>query len=318
MELTTLRYFSVLASRGHMTRAARELGVTQPALSAMLKKLEAELGAQLGHRTGKGVELTQAGQAFATHAAGVLRAADAATRAVREIIGLEAGSIRVGGGATATSYLLPPVVSQLRRAHPALRFYVREAGSREVAAAVLAGDLDLGIVTLPISLPDSDNLVRLSLVEDELLLIEPPVARPSGARQSPTAERSFRWKDLVDRGVVAFEARTAVRELIDRAAAAAGVPLQAVMELRSIESIKSMVAAGIGVGFVSRFALPPDGPFGQGATCRDGRLTRRLAIVRRRDIAPSPAVREFERALIASTGRPPSPPAARAPARPTP
>lgn len=298
-----------------MTRAARELGVTQPALSAMLKKLEAELGAQLVHRTGKGVELTQAGQAFATHAADALRAADAAARAVREIIGLEAGSIRVGGGATATSYLLPPVISQLRKAHPALRFYVREAGSSEVAAAVLAGDLDLGIVTLPISLPDSDSLVRLSLVEDELLLIEPPTAQGAGAKPNSASERSFRWKDLAGRGVVAFEAHTAVRELIDRAAGSAGVALQSVMELRSIESIKSMVAAGIGVGFVSRFALPPGGPFGQGATCRDGRLTRRLAIVRRRDITPSPAVREFERALIALAGRSP---AALSPAAPKP
>lgn len=300
-----------------MTRAARELGVTQPALSAMLKKLEAELGAQLVHRTGKGIELTQAGQAFATHAADALRAADAASRAVREINGLEAGSIRVGGGATATSYLLPPVISQFRRAHPALRFYVREAGSSEVAAAVLAGDLDLGIVTLPISLPDSDNLVRLSLVEDELLLIEPPTAVASGARAS-AAERSFRWKDLTGRGVVAFEAHTAVRELIDRAAGAAGVGLQSVMELRSIESIKSMVAAGIGVGFVSRFALAQGGPFGQGATCRDGRLTRRLAIVRRRDLTPSSAAREFERALIALVGRSPAPVGALSPAPPAP
>ncbi len=301
-----------------MTRAARELGVTQPALSAMLKKLEAELGTQLVHRTGKGVELTQAGQAFALHAADALRAADAARRAVREVIGLEAGSIRVGGGATATSYLLPPVVSRLRRAHPGLRFYVREAGSSEVASAVLAGDLDLGIVTLPISLPDSDNLVRLPLVEDELLLIEPPPAsvQPRDAPRAGSAtERSFRWKDVTGRGVVAFEAGTAVRELIDRAAGAAGVPLQAVMELRSIESIKSMVAAGIGVGFVSRFALGPGSPLGQGATCRDGRLTRRLAIVRRRDIGPSPAVREFERELIAwarslalPSGRTPVPP----------
>jgi DNA-binding transcriptional LysR family regulator len=93
--------------------------------------------------------------------------------------------------------------------------------------------------------------------------------------------------------VVAFEAGTAVRELIDGASRSAGVTLNVVMELRSIESIKRMVEAGIGVGFVSRFSLAE----GQGRTCRDGRLARKLAIVRRRDRVPSAAAAAFERAL---------------------
>src|SRR3954468_16522852 len=132
-----------------MTRASRVLGVTQPALSAMLRKLEAEVGAELLHRTGRGVELTEAGRVFLVHAEDTVRRAEGAVRAVREVVGLERGSIRVGGGATATTYLLPRVVSAVRTAHPGLRFYVREAGSSAVAAAVLAGERDLGIVTMP-------------------------------------------------------------------------------------------------------------------------------------------------------------------------
>ncbi|MBL8756933.1 MAG: hypothetical protein JNK35_00720, partial [Phycisphaerae bacterium] len=93
--------------------------------------------------------------------------------------------------------------------------------------------------------------------------------------------------------VVAFEAGTAVRAVIDEASHAAGVTLNVAMELRSIESIKRMVAAGIGVGFVSRFALAE----GEGLACRDGKLSRRLALVRRRDRVPSPAVAAFERLL---------------------
>jgi hypothetical protein len=79
-----------------MTRAARQLGVTQPALSAMVRKLEAELGAPLLDRTGKGVALTDAGKVFLQHAEAALREADAATRSVRELLGLERGTIRVG------------------------------------------------------------------------------------------------------------------------------------------------------------------------------------------------------------------------------
>ncbi|CAG0994424.1 HTH-type transcriptional regulator GltC [Phycisphaerales bacterium] len=305
MELTSLRYFREIARAGHMTRAADTLGVTQPALSAMLKKLEREVGAPLLHRTGRGVETTDAGRIFLIHAEEALRAADAAVQGVREVVGLERGSIRVGGGATATTYLLPPVVSAVRKKHPGLRFYIREAGSAAVAAAVASGELDLGIVTLPVAGAAAESLVRVPLVTDELRLIVPPGHRMerSGKRTKPEPA-TFRWKDLEGQSLVAFEAGTAVRGMIDRAAANAGVTLDVVMELRSIESIKHMVAAGIGVGFVSRFAI---GDL-EGLTVREGRLTRHLAIVRRRERGPSSAAVEFEEALLRSisrlTGRP--------------
>lgn len=316
VELTPLRYFRAIAQHGHMTRAARAMGVSQPALSAMLKKLESEVGAELLHRTGRGVELTEAGRVFIQYAEDSIRRTEAGVAAVRELLGLQRGSIRVGGGATATSYLLPPIISAVRRAHPGLRFYVREAGSSAVAAAVLSGELDLGIVTLPVRVPGMDDLLSAPLVDDELRLIVPGGHSPQRAPKSQRKARNelvkhnsplpssvfsvfsvvnsgFRWKDLTGVPVVAFEAGTAVRELMDSASAKAGVSLNVVMELRSIESIKQMVAAGIGVGFVSRFALKE----GEGLACKDGRLGRRLAIVRRRDRVPSAAVAEFERTL---------------------
>lgn len=295
MELTPLRYFRAIAQHGHMTKAARALGVTQPTLSAMLKKLEAEVGADLLHRTGRGVELTEAGRVFLAHAEDAVRRADAGLEAVRQLMGLEAGSIRVGGGATATTYLLPPVVSAVRKKHPGLRFYVREAGSNAVSGAVRSGELDMGIVTLPLSPVDAPELLVIPLVEDEFRLIVPP-----GGRHRLAGAGSFRWADLAGESVVAFEAGTAVRAMIDEAASASdgGVTLNVVMELRSIESIKQMVKAGIGVGFVSRFALEE----GQGLRCRQGRLARGLALVRRRDRVPSPAGALFERELLSSVG----------------
>lgn len=289
VELTTLRYFRAIARHGHLTRAARELGVTQPALSAMLRKLEKELGTELLHRTGRGVELTEAGGEFLTHAELAIREADAGVRAVRELLGLERGTVRVGGGATAITYLLPPVIAMVRARHPGLRFSIREAGSTQVALAVSAGELDLGIVTLPVSLESSDSILSLPLVEDELRLITP---RGHGLARGGSG---FRWKDLAGVGVVGFEAGSAVREVIDSAASRAGVVLNYVMELRSIESIKGMVSTGIGVGFVSRFALGG----GEGLACRDGKLARQLAIVRRRDRVPGAGASAFEKALLA-------------------
>ncbi|MCC6428025.1 MAG: LysR family transcriptional regulator [Phycisphaerales bacterium] len=311
MELTPLKYFRAIAAAGHMTRAARSLGITQPALSAVVRKLEAEVGTELLHRTGRGVEPTDAGRVLLQHAEEAIRAAEGGVKAVRELMNLERGSIRVGGGATATTYLLPPVVSGVRKKYPGLRFFVREAGSAQVAAAVGSGELDLGIITLPVPSASADELLVTPLVMDELRLISPaghplrnragwvertysPGKRGTKVSKPKALPGVFSWKELAGEPFVAFEAGTAVRGIIDDAARAAGVTLNVVMELRSIESIKRMVAAGIGVGLVSRFALGE----GEGLACGDRGLRRQLAIVRRRDRLPAAAISHFERALV--------------------
>ncbi len=287
MELTPLRYFLEVARTGHITRAAERLGMSQPALSSAIRKLEDEAGAPLLDRTAKGVELTEAGRVFAEHARESLQAADDGVRAVRELVGLESGLIRIGGGATAVGYLLPPAISAFRAQHPAIRYYIREAGSGAVGEAVLAGELDLGIVTLPVRVPGVGDLLTLPLVTDELRLIVP-------AEHRLADRKNFRWSDLEGEAMVGFEAGSAVREVIDREARAHGAELRVVMELRSIEPMRHMVEAGVGVAFVSRFALQSAD---EGLGCLDGKLTRELAIVRRADRVPSAAVAAFERVL---------------------
>lgn len=288
MELTQLRYFREIARTGHMTKAARTLGVSQPALSAMLRKLEAEVGTSLLHRTGRGVELSEAGKVFLRHADESVRRADEGLHEVRRLSGLETGSIRAGAGATAASYILPSVVSDMRRAHPGLKFYVREMGSSAIIDAILSNELDLGIVTLPIRRVGAKQLVIRGLVEDELRLITP-------AEHRLAKESTFRWSDLKGESVIGFEAGSAVREVVDQAAAASGISLDIVMELRSIQSIQQMVAAGVGVGFVSRLSENKGIP---SLTPKDTPLVRKLAIVRRSDHTPSTAVSEFERRLM--------------------
>tara|TARA_R110002167_G_scaffold83673_3_gene227842 strand:- start:436871 stop:437746 length:876 start_codon:yes stop_codon:yes gene_type:complete len=287
MDLRSMRQMVAIAEFGHMTRAAESLGVSQPALSAAVRKLEAELGTELFHRTGHGVEPTEAGKVFVEHAQITMRASDQTREAVRSLVGLETGSIRVGAGATATGYLLPSAIHAVRDEYPGLKFSIREAGSSAVAEGVVSGELDLGIVTLPVVHPRGDELMVIREIGDELLLIVPG-DHPLNGR------KSFRWTDLEGESVIAFEAGSAVRGVIDAAAAAHGVGLAVVMELRSIEAIVQMVRAGIGVGFVSRYGLEE----GAGIRCKDGALTRTLGVVRRRDRFLSHAAGAFERALL--------------------
>lgn len=284
VELTALRQFIAIARAGHITRAAESLGVGQPALSAMLKKLEAELGTPLFDRTGRGVELTEPGRLFLDHAERAIEAADRAQDAVRELLGLETGLVRIGGGATAASALLPGACSTFLAEHPGVRVSLREAGSAEVARGVLGRRLDLGIVTLPIDVVGAGDLMVVETIDDELRLVTPQEHRLAG-------RDAFDWADLVGERVVAFEPGSAVRTRIDEAAHPH--ELNVVMELRSIEGIRRMVAAGVGVGFISSLALPS----GAGLRCKHRPITRQLGLIRRRDHTPSPAAAQFERCV---------------------
>ncbi|MEQ8844371.1 MAG: LysR family transcriptional regulator [Phycisphaerales bacterium] len=287
MELTPLRYLRAIADAGTMTVAAQRLGVSQPTLSFAVRKLEEELGVDLFSRTGRGLTPTEACLVLLEHGDQAVRNVDAGVRAVRALAGLEAGTVRIGAGATVVTYLLPGVVQRFRQRYADLRVSVREAGSTQVAEALLKGELDLGVVTLPVNIPGSNELMTVARASDELRLIAPPGHALAG-------QDDFAWSDLQGEPVVGFEAGSSVRDVIDQAAAVHGVSLEVVVELRSIEGIARMVRAGVGVGFVSRMALSDTASL----ACRDGRLVRGLALVRRRDRSPAPAAVAFEQDLV--------------------
>ena len=273
----------MVAEVGSVTAAARRLHLTQPAVSTQLRKLEDDMGLPLFHRSSSGMLLTEAGRVLLGHVEAGLGALDAGRAALRQLAGLERGTLSIGGGATATTYLLPGLLRSFHERYPAIRIHLREQGSRRVVDGVLSGDLDLGVVTLPIDLPRDAPVEVKPWIDDELRLLLPPGHRLEG-------RGAFRWAELAGESLVLFEAGSAVRRHIDDAIADSGVEVDIVMELRSIESIKQMVAQGIGAGFVSRYALAASQ---SGLACRDGTLARQLAVVSRSDRAPSRASQAF-------------------------
>lgn len=282
MDLGNLSTFLMLAKMGHMTRAARQLHLTQPAVSAQLKGLEEELGQRLFDRTPKGMVLTEAGELWRMHVEEALATLQAGHRAMDELMGLERGALSVGGGATATTYLLPRLLGKFHAQYPAIQLFVREQGSQIVLESVLNDELELGIVTLPVETRQAPIHVE-SWIEDELHLIVPEHHALAGAQ-------SFAWKDLDGQSLVLFEAGSAVRELIDGQLERTHIHTEIVMELRSIESIKQMVRQGIGAAFVSRFAL---GAHERALTPQTQPLRRELGIIWRTDRALSAAATAF-------------------------
>ncbi|MBZ5708183.1 LysR substrate-binding domain-containing protein [Nannocystis pusilla] len=223
-----LRHFLLIVELGTFTEAARRAHLSQPALTASIQRLEAALAARLLIRGPGGATPTAAGAALVTRARAVLAALDDAKRAVAEIEGLHAGEVRVGAGATACTYLLPPTLAAFRAEHPGVHFLLREANTDDVLDALHRGDLDLGVITTDRGEP---------WFVDELILVAAPDLR-----------------DPAHAPFVTFARGTTSRELLERHFPDAEI----VMELGSIASVKGNVRAGIGVALVSRAAARHD------------------------------------------------------------
>ena len=282
MDLTLLRSLLAIAEAGSITEAADRLNVTQPALSRRVHQLEETLGATLLSRGHKGVALTATGEMVAAEARVLITRYDNLRAEVAAHSRLEGGTVRIGGGATAVSFVLPGAIGAFQAEHPGVRFQVRAAGSREVAEDVVSGRLELGVITLPVA---RRELEVQPLLDDRIVL----VARSD----HPLADvRRLDIGRLAGLGVVGFEAGSAIRQIVDGALRAAGVELNVVMELRSIPAILRMVATTGAPGFVSRLGVEEDGPV-RALAVRGLDIRRSLALIARRGAVLSPAAASF-------------------------
>lgn len=286
-DLSLIRSFLQVADSGTITVAARRLFLTQPALSRRLQLLEAELGAELLERTRQGVRLTEEGRLVRQVGQDLVDRWDRMRDGVAAVSSMDVGTIRLGGGATAVSFLLPKAIAEFQRSHPGILFQVKEAGSRDVERDVLEERIELGIVTLPVS---SDAVEVLPLRTDRIVLVV--------AKDHPLAQKSrINVKSLQDQDLVGFESPSAIRSLIDGALQEAGVRVHVVMELRSIPAILRMVGATDCMAFVSQLGVGDD-PEGVRVLPVSGlRIERRLAILRKRERPLSPAAEQFVKCL---------------------
>ena len=266
MDLLLLRSLLAVADHRAITQASRALGLTQPALSRRLQQLEEEMGALLLERSKKGVALTAAGRLVVDEARFLVQRYD-----------------RLGGGATAVSFLVPPTIAEFAKQHPGVRFEVREQGSRDVEADVQSERLELGIVTLP---THSREFEVRPLRRDRVVLIASP--------DHPLARRKrVEVRDLAGLGLVGFDSESAIRKLIDSALGKAGVEMKVQMELRSIAAILEMVTHTPMLAFVSQLGVTGRDVGVRVIQVRGLSIHRRLAVVSKLGRPLSPAARAF-------------------------
>jgi DNA-binding transcriptional LysR family regulator len=250
IESFRLTVFRVVAARLSFTQAAELLHVSQPAVTSHIKTLEQELGVRLFERTAGAVRLTPAGERLFAYAAEVNRLAQETLHDIGSLNGEQRGRLRLGASTTIAQYLLPRLLGEFVQLHPRVDLSVISANTAQIVARLLAGESDLGLIEGP---PGSASVKVDKFVDDEIAVIV-AASHPFAALPPPGASLA----DLAEEPLLMREPGSGTRRVVENALRDAGIAtrdLHVVMELDSTEAIKSGVEAGLGVGFVSRWAL---------------------------------------------------------------
>ncbi|MGH2378414.1 MAG: LysR family transcriptional regulator [Candidatus Limnocylindria bacterium] len=286
MKVERLAAFLEVARTGNLTRAARLLDLTQPALSERLLGLERDLETDLFVRTHRGVRLTDAGRALVPHAERAMAAIADGRRVVDELRRGEGGRLAVGAAPAVSTYVLPVVLRRFNRAHPEVELSVRTGHSEEVLDMVLREDVQVGVVR-ELRHPE---VVTVPLYEDELVLVVPRTHRFAGRER-------IRIADLAQEHLVTFDRASSYTELTQALFREAGIVPRGTIELDNIDAAKKCVVQGLGVALLPRQAVREE------LAARTLRpvviagarpIRRRIVAVRRRDAGPAvPVVAAF-------------------------
>jgi LysR family transcriptional activator of glutamate synthase operon len=244
MQVEELRWFAAVVADPNVTRAAATLHVSQPALSRSLRRLEASLGVALFDRVGRALEPNAQGRAYAEHVRRALEELDAGHDAVRRAADPESGEVRLAFLHTLGTWLIPELIGGYRAAHPAVRFRLSQSGARTMLEELLDGRHDL-LITSP--RPEEPHLGWRELFREPLRLAVPPGHRLAQRKRVRLAE-------VKDDPFVVVRAEYGLRGTTEELCARAGFTPQIAFEGDDVETLRGLVAAGLGV------ALLPDRP----------------------------------------------------------
>jgi DNA-binding transcriptional LysR family regulator len=286
LSLQQVRCFCAAAELGSFTAAAEALGVSQPAVADQIRKLERALGADLFVRAGRGVVPTDAGNAFAEHAANTLRSLEDAAESVCELTSMQGGVVSFGTFNAPSPWRLDEVVASFLRRHPRMTVRLVGRNSSRTAERVRRGDLEAAVVTLPI---DDDRLDVRPLVRDEVLYVS---AVPERTRVPATIER------LASSPLIFYDAESAdddpIRRQLAERAQADGLRLRPRVEVEFIDVALRLVADGLGDTYLpSAYTNAAFYPPGLTTTPFSPALYDTFAVITRRAARLSPGVREL-------------------------
>jgi DNA-binding transcriptional LysR family regulator len=290
LTLQQLEYFLAAYRHGSFSGAAEELHLAQPSLSEQVRRLEAELGVKLFARVGRGLAATEAGETLRPHAERTLAAAEAARESVVDVRELRGGIATFGTWGTARYHSSTDIVAEFRRRHPEVRVRLIGQNSFEVVKAVRTGEIEAGMVALPI---DDRGLDVRPIMRDEIVYAS---AEPRRLRRSMTIH------GLADAPLILSDAswgtddptRRQLAELAQRA----GVTIEPQIDVEDVEAAMDLAARGLGDTIVARgmlLALGRRVPRRLGWVPFEEPIYDQFAFIARHGARLSPASREFLR-----------------------
>ena len=271
MELRHLDAVLAVAEEGSFTAAADVLSTVQSNVSEQVRQLEAELGVELFVRSRRGAEPTDCGEVVLERARRIRRELDSLRADLAMLEGLEVGTASFGVVGTASRWLVPQLVAELRRRAPGVQLRIVEGASERLAAEVLAGDLTQAVITEPVP----DRRFEAEAVLEETLVGVAPTGRSLGRGPVGLAELSAL-------GLVLPPATNPLRSEIEAVAARLGIALDVVLEVEGIRLVVDLVTAGAGASILPETALPEQLD-GVRVVRIAGLPPRRLALIRSRD-----------------------------------
>jgi DNA-binding transcriptional LysR family regulator len=295
LENFRLVVFRAVAELRSFRKAAEELYLTQPAVSLQIKALEEDLGIQLFDRTGSRIALTPAGNKLFAYAQRVHALLAEAEDAVTSVGGEHSGHLALGASTTIAQYVLPRLLGEFRRQNPRVKITFVSGNTEHIVDAVVQQKVALGFIEGPAQ--NRDVRTEPFLV-DELVLIVPAAHEWAERVSIPCAEIGSAPLLMRERG---SGSRRVVEIALEKHSLKRS-QLQVVMELDSTEAIKSAVEAGLGVGFVSRWAIIKDQRSGGGfrvVEIEGMRVRRDFLIAYPSGPSPQGLAQEFRRFLYA-------------------
>ncbi|MEV6925159.1 LysR family transcriptional regulator [Dactylosporangium sp. NPDC051485] len=289
MELRHLTYFEAVARLGGFTRAAESLHVAQSAVSAQVRALEAELGAELFTRTTRRVALTEAGELFLARCRRVLEELDGARRDQADLAAVLSGRVVLAATAVVGAFDLPGALSRFHARYPGVLLSLRSGLIAALLAELDAGTVDLVIGPVHADLPNRFATHRIA--REQVVLIAPPGHRL--AHGGPLAVTELR-----DESFVCLPAGSGLRAILDDAARTAGFEPRVPFETHTPASIRELVAAGLGVALVARTVAASPGPAVSVRQLQPAPQHPDIAVMHHRDHRLSAAARACRRQLI--------------------
>jgi DNA-binding transcriptional LysR family regulator len=294
MDVDRLRAFVAVARARRFIRAARAMGVSQPSLSRRLQQLERDLGAKLVVRTPKGIVLTSAGERFLPHAERAIFSVDAGRTSIEELSGDPRGAVALGTQPTIGAYVLPAVLARFHARHPGIVVRLRESTTERVEERLAAGEIDLGLMNLPVRRLD---LAVQKLWQEDYVLVVPATHRLAALG------RAVALAEVANEPLIIASSATSSIAIPSTAALLAacderGVQPKVVLDVDTMEAVRRTVEHGLGVSLLPRtMAQAADGRRLRIVEISRGGVRRHVALVHRGEAYLTAAAKAL-RALI--------------------